>query len=85
MSLPGYKARVGDRTLAYTVFVRKPARGNFKDTFVDGNLLLKWMFKKYKEERGLVWFGSEWEQWQAVVDMVMNSVVPKNVGKSLII
>ena len=40
MSLPGYTACVGERTLAYTIFVGKTARGHFKDTSVGGNLLL---------------------------------------------
>jgi hypothetical protein len=45
---------VGKRTLVYTIFVGKPAKGHFKDTSVDGNLLLKWMFNKYEWGHRLV-------------------------------
>jgi hypothetical protein len=67
---------VWERTGTYTIFVGKPARGHFKDIFVDGNLILKEMFKKY--DGGVDWFGlaQSWDKWQSVVNTVMNNVVP---------
>jgi hypothetical protein len=85
MSLPRYTALLRERTGTYTIFVGKPARGHFKDIFVDGNIILKYMFKKYDWVGG--WFGmaQSWDKWQAVVNTVMNTVVPLNAGKSLTI
>jgi hypothetical protein len=75
MSLPGYTAIVGERTGAYTIFVGKPARGHLKDMFVDGNLILKWMFKKYDGDVDWFGLGQSWNKWQAVVNTAMNTVV----------
>jgi hypothetical protein len=56
--------------------VGKPSRGHFKDTFVDGNLILKWMFKKYVRSVDCFGLAQSWDKWQAVVDTVMNNVAP---------
>jgi len=46
-----------DRRGAYTVFVEKPdERDDLKDLCVNGNVILKWIFKnQYGLHTGLIW------------------------------
>jgi len=43
-----------DRRGAYRVLVGKPeGKNNFEDLGVDGNIILKWIFRKWDGEHGL--------------------------------
>jgi hypothetical protein len=57
MKWVGHVVRMGDRTNAYRVLVRRPDGKRPLGNLGVGGIILKWMFKKYEGEigSGLIW------------------------------
>jgi len=53
----GRVERLRENKIVYRVLVGKPERGHWGDEGVDGNILLRWVFRKM--DVGL-WTGSSW-------------------------
>ena len=64
------------------VLVGTPEEKNhLEDLDVDGNIILKFIFKNWHEEwTELIWF-SVWGRWRALVISVMNLWVPQNARR----
>jgi hypothetical protein len=54
----GHVIRMGDRTDAYRVLVRRPDENKSLGNLSVEGIILKWIFKKYEGEigSGLIWF-----------------------------
>jgi hypothetical protein len=82
MRWTGHVARIVERRDAYRVLVGKPeGRRPFEDEGADGNVMLKWVFKKDAWGRGLnrgcidLFLERDW--WLSLVNVVMNLQVHK--------
>jgi hypothetical protein len=47
-----------------------------EDLDVDGNIVLKWSFKKWDWGMDCIYLAGDKDTWQAVVNVVMNLWVP---------
>ena len=73
----GHVARMGERNDMYRVLVGKlRERGHLEDQGVDRRIILKRMFKRWN--RGMYWIdmAQDRDSWQALVNAVMNLLVP---------
>jgi len=72
MRLAGHEARMGRRE-AYTTFwwENLRERDHFEDSGIDGRIILIWIYRKW--DGGMA---QHTDRWRALVDAVMNFLVP---------
>jgi len=54
-------------------------RGHLGDPGVYGRIILKWIIRKWNEGMDWIDLAQDRNKWQALVNMVMNLQVPKNL------
>ena len=57
-------------------------RDHLQDLDVDGSIILMYLFKNEMEWRGLDYLSLCWDNWRAVVNTVMNFLIPYNARNS---
>ena len=68
---------MGERRGAFRVLVENPdGRDKLEDPGVDGRIILKWIFGKWDGDMGCVDLAQDRGRWWALVNTVMNLLVP---------
>jgi len=69
---------VGERRGVYRDLGNLRERDHLGDTGVNGRIILRWIFRKWKWRRGMDWIelAQDRDKWWAVVNAVMNFRFP---------
>jgi hypothetical protein len=68
---------MGEGRGTYRILVGRPeGRNHLKDTDVEGRIILKWIFKKWDGGMDWIVMAQDRDRWRAVVNAVMNLLVP---------
>jgi len=77
MRWPGHVAGMWEGRGAYSVLVGNlRERDHWKDSDVDGRIILKWIFKKWEREIDGIDLTQNSDRWRTLVNAVMNLRVP---------
>jgi hypothetical protein len=78
--LEGYVARTEERRCAYRVLVGKPRRTPFRRSRHRWEDYIKWIFKTWDRGMDCSDIAQDRDWWWALVNGVMNILVPQNAG-----